>query len=60
MSIAMKVAEPTLIRRMQVNFPVRAVEDLRRRIDATIWPERETVDDDTQGVQLATMQALGR
>jgi hypothetical protein len=34
--------------------------DLRRRIDATRWPERETVADPTQGVQLATIQALVR
>jgi pimeloyl-ACP methyl ester carboxylesterase len=34
--------------------------DLRRRIEATRWPERETVDDDSQGVQLATIQALAR
>jgi len=34
--------------------------DLRRRIVATQWPERETVDDATQGVQLATMQKLAR
>ena len=32
--------------------------DLKRRIAATRWPERETVEDDTQGVQLATMQKL--
>src|SRR5687768_2317627 len=32
--------------------------DLKRRILATRWPDRETVDDDTQGVQLATMQKL--
>lgn len=34
--------------------------DLRRRVLATQWPERETVADDTQGVQLATMQQLAR
>ena len=34
--------------------------DLRRRIEAMRWPERETVDDDSQGVQLATTQALAR
>ena len=32
--------------------------DLKRRIVATRWPDRETVDDDSQGVQLATMQKL--
>ena len=34
--------------------------DLKRRILATRWPERETVSDDTQGVQLATAQKLAR
>ena len=34
--------------------------DLKRRINATRWPERETVDDQTQGVQLATSQALAK
>jgi hypothetical protein len=33
---------------------------LRRRIQATRWPEPETVNDDSQGVRLATMQALAR
>ena len=37
-----------------------ALTDLRRRINATKWPERETVTDATQGVQLATMQKLAR
>jgi len=36
------------------------LEELRRRIEATRWPERETVTDETQGVQLATIQALIR
>ena len=33
---------------------------LRSRIDATKWPDRETVADESQGVQLATMQELAR
>ena len=37
-----------------------ALADMRRRINATQWPERETVADTTQGVQLATMQKLAR
>jgi pimeloyl-ACP methyl ester carboxylesterase len=42
--------------------PVRqtALDDLRRRVAATKWPERETVSNATQGVQLATAQALAR
>ncbi|MBR0794897.1 epoxide hydrolase [Bradyrhizobium jicamae] len=43
-----------------VNIPENALVDLRRRILATRWPDRETVNDASQGVQLATMQALAR
>jgi pimeloyl-ACP methyl ester carboxylesterase len=38
--------------------PQAALDDLRKRIAATRWPEKETVTDQTQGVQLATMQKL--
>jgi pimeloyl-ACP methyl ester carboxylesterase len=51
-------AEDATIRPFQVSFPEEDLADLRRRIDATRWPERETVDDDSQGVPLATMQEL--
>jgi len=43
-----------------VNVPEADLNDLRKRINATKWPERETVTDATQGVQLATMQELAR
>src|SRR6201998_2745372 len=43
-----------------VNFPEAELTELRRRINATRWPERETVAHATQGVQLATIQALAR
>jgi pimeloyl-ACP methyl ester carboxylesterase len=46
------------IRPFQVNVPEAELTELRRRINATRWPERETVTDATQGVQLATTQAL--
>ena len=46
------------IRPFHVNFPEAELTELRRRIIATRWPEREAVTDATQGVQLATMQAL--
>lgn len=39
-----------------VEIPQAAIEDLNRRIDMTRWPERETVDDWSQGVPLATLQ----
>jgi pimeloyl-ACP methyl ester carboxylesterase len=48
------------IRPFSVNFPNEALVDLRRRVNATIWPERELVADASQGVQLATMQKLAR
>ena len=48
------------IRSFRVEIPDEAVDDLRRRIAAIRWPDRETVPDQSQGVQLATMQALAR
>jgi pimeloyl-ACP methyl ester carboxylesterase len=54
------VAEQTAVRPFQIAFPESDLADLRRRVDATRWPERETVTDDSQGVPLATMQALAR
>jgi pimeloyl-ACP methyl ester carboxylesterase len=46
------------IRPFHVNFPKAALDDLRRRIAATRWPEQETVTDGSQGVQLATLKKL--
>jgi pimeloyl-ACP methyl ester carboxylesterase len=48
------------VRPFRFNVPEEELTDLRRRINATKWPERETVADDSQGVQLATAQALAR
>jgi len=48
------------IRPFRVSFPDEALADLKRRIAATRWPERETVTDQSQGVQLATIQKLAR
>ena len=50
----------TEIRPFRVGFPAEEVADLRRRIAATRWPDRETVTDDSQGVRLALMQELAR
>ena len=47
-----------IIRPFHVNIPEKKLVDLKRRILATEWPERETVKDATQGVQLATIQKL--
>jgi pimeloyl-ACP methyl ester carboxylesterase len=52
--------EGDAIRPFHISFPQEALVDLRRRIAATRWPERETVTDQSQGVQLATIQKLAR
>ena len=48
------------IRPFQVKFPDDALSDLRNRIEATRWPEKEPVSDASQGVPLATMQKLAK
>jgi pimeloyl-ACP methyl ester carboxylesterase len=53
-------AERDDIRSFHVHFPDDALADLRRRVGATRWPERETVADFSQGVKLATVQSLAR
>ncbi len=58
--MAEKSAGDTTIRPFTIDIPEADLEDLRARIAATRWPEKETVDDASQGVQLATMQALAR
>ncbi len=57
---ARAAADPNAIRAFHVSVPQEQLADLRRRIAATKWPERETVTDPTQGVQLATIQKLAR
>jgi pimeloyl-ACP methyl ester carboxylesterase len=52
--------DKTAIRPFQVNVPETKIVKLRSRIDATEWPDRETVADESQGVPLATMQELAR
>jgi hypothetical protein len=54
------MTDKTAIRPFHVNVPEAELTELRRRIDATRWPERETVGDASQGVQLATAQQLAR
>ena len=48
------------IRPFRIDVPQEDLDGLRRRIAATQWPEKETVTDQSQGVQLATMQELAR
>jgi pimeloyl-ACP methyl ester carboxylesterase len=54
------LSDQTAIRPFSVNFPEADLADLRRRITATRWPDRETVANESQGVQLATMQEVAR
>ena len=53
-------ADKNAIRPFHVNVPEAELTEMRKRINATKWPERETVADASQGVQLATIQALAR
>ena len=55
-----KGSGPTDIRPFRVKFSDAELKELRRRVKATKWPEKETVTDASQGVQLATTQALAR
>jgi len=57
---AAQAADPTAIRPFDFDIPEAEIADLRDRINATRWPEKETVDDDSRGVQLATVQALAK
>src|SRR5216684_2775533 len=50
----------TAIRPFHVNVPEEELTELRRRINETRWPDRETVTDQSQGVPLATIQKLAR
>ena len=52
--------EDDTIRPFTVGFPEAELTDLRRRVNATRWPEVETVTDDSQGAPLAMMQDLAR
>ncbi len=55
-----QAADKNAIRPFRVNVPEAELIELRRRINTTQWPEREPVADQSQGVQLATMQKLAR
>jgi pimeloyl-ACP methyl ester carboxylesterase len=55
-----QAADKNAIRPFHVNVPEAELTELRRRINATKWPEPETVTDQSQGVQLAAIQELAR
>jgi pimeloyl-ACP methyl ester carboxylesterase len=53
-------AASTLIRPFHISVPEAEIDQLRRRVNATRWPDRETVEDRSQGAQLAKLQELVR
>jgi pimeloyl-ACP methyl ester carboxylesterase len=55
-----KGSDAAAIRPFHVSFPEAKLTELRKRVNAAIWPEKEPVSDASQGVQLATMQKLAR
>ncbi len=56
----MGTTEDNATRPFHINIPEAALVDLRQRVLATRWPEKETVADQSQGVQFATIQKLAR
>jgi Epoxide hydrolase N terminus len=58
--MCVQAAAATGVRPFTVEVAQEELEELRRRIQATRWPQAETVADQAQGVRLATMQELAR
>ena len=56
--VAQNTTNPATLRQFKINTAQADLDDLRRRIATTRWPQRETVTDDSQGVPLAVMQEL--
>jgi pimeloyl-ACP methyl ester carboxylesterase len=57
-TVAQRETTTAAVRPFHINIPEEALVDLRRRVAATRWPNRETVNDRSQGVQLAKLQEL--
>ena len=55
-----QASDTTAIRPFHVNVPETELTELRRRINSTRWPDRETIADESQGAPLATIQKLAR
>jgi len=55
-----EAADDIAIRPFHINIPEEQIVDLRQRLAATRWPDKETVNDESQGIRLAEMQALVR
>ena len=53
-------ADNSVLRPFSVHFPQEELDDLRRRLVATRWPDKETLADQSQGARLASMQELVR
>ena len=60
MSVTVLKSGATTIRPFHVDVPEETLVELRRRVAATLWPDKELVSDRSQGVQLATIQELAR
>jgi pimeloyl-ACP methyl ester carboxylesterase len=58
--VSAAATESDVVRPFRIEFPESALVDLRQRIGAMRWPERETVTDDSQGVPLAAMRQIAR
>jgi pimeloyl-ACP methyl ester carboxylesterase len=54
----LEISSGPAIRPFRVDIAEEALDDLRRRIDATLWPERETIADDSQSLDRATIQKV--
>src|SRR5262245_60867695 len=59
-AVAAAKSDASAIRPFKVQIPQAALDDLRRRVAATRWPDKETVADPSQGVPLARLQELVR
>jgi hypothetical protein len=57
-AVAEETTSATALRPFTVHVPEEALEDMRARMAATRWPEKDTVDDPSQGVDLETIQAM--
>src|SRR5262249_9597264 len=57
-SVAPAVADDISIRRFEAHVPEEVLADMRHRIAETRWPDRETVNDQSQGIQLARLKPL--
>src|SRR5262249_53927712 len=55
-----RASDDVAVRPFPIEIPEAACDDLRRRLEQTRWPEKETVTDESQGIQLVTISELAR